>query len=97
MLPPAQCSDETPLIGVIDCVGSLAAMCVNFPGVENAVLALLFLFGLRGAGWVGCRGGAEAAGSSQGVGVAGRAGPRGPSLDVQVGFEALYRRKQHTV
>ena len=54
--------------------------------MEGLFLALFL--GPAGRGLGGLQGG---------VGAAGRGGARGPSLDVQVGFEAIYSWKQHTV
>ena len=50
-----------------------------------------FFFGLREMRWVGCRGGAGAAGSSRGVGAAGRG-----VLEAQV-FTYKWNSKQYTV
>ena len=56
-----------------------------------------YFFGPAGRGLGGVQWGAEAAGSSRGVGGGGGGGCSRPESYVQVGFEAIYSWKQHTV
>ena len=65
--------------------------------VENSVLALcLPLFWPAGRGLGGVQG-SGGCGELAGRGGSGEGDARGPSLYVQLGFEAIYNWKQHTV